>query len=206
MQLFDISMTISENMPVYNNQEERKPKITVSRDFTSGNAFESHIAMGMHTGTHIDAPLHMLPSGHTMEQYGLSRFINECTVLDLKHVNEKITAGDLRGKHIRPDTFVLLKTKNSFVDGFDQEFIYLAASGAEYLKELKVSGVGIDSLGIERSQPDHATHKILFGGGIIILEGLRLSAVEEGIYQLIALPLKLHDTEAAPARAILIKP
>ena len=206
MQLFDISMEISEDIPVYNNQAEGKPKITVIRDFASGNAFESHIAMGLHTGTHIDAPLHMLPFGHNMKQYELSNFITECIVLDLKDASEKITDEDLRGKNIEPGSFVLLKTKNSYVEGFDPEFVYLSVSGAEYLKELKVSGVGIDSLGIERSQPGHETHKVLLGSGIVILEGLRLSAVEEGVYQLIALPIKLQNTEAAPARAVLVKP
>lgn len=204
MQIFDISMTIDENMPVYKNRQDKKPKITVRKDFSSGTSYESHIDMDMHTGTHIDAPLHMIPQGNSIEKLEISKLITECIVLDFKYVNEKITDKDLHKKNIKPNTFVLLKTKNSFTKEFAENFIYLAESGAKYLKELGILGVGIDSLGIERNQPDHATHKVLFENGIIIIEGLRLSQVEEGTYRLIALPLKIRGTEAAPARVILL--
>lgn len=73
------------------------------------------------------------------------------------------------------------------------------------MKSLKISGVGIDSLGIERSQPGHETHKLLLGQGIIILEGLQLADIKEGAYKMLALPLKMHGTEAAPARVVLIE-
>ncbi|MPM69580.1 Kynurenine formamidase [bioreactor metagenome] len=87
----------------------------------------------------------------------------------------------------------------------EDKFIYLDKSGAEYLREKKVIGVGIDALGIERSQPDHGTHKALLGAGIVILEGLRLRDIEEDKYLLFAAPLRLVGAEAAPARALLIK-
>jgi arylformamidase len=205
MQIYDISMSIDENIAVYGNQQDKKPVLTVSKDYTSGNYYETRIDMDMHTGTHIDAPLHMLQGGHTMEGYDIARFVTECIVLDLTKAVGKITAADLRGKEIKPGAFILLKTKNSAGPGYDPEFVYLEASGARYLKELGISGVGIDSLGIERAQPGHETHKTLLGSGIVILEGLRLSGIEEGAYQLIALPLKICGTEAAPARAILMR-
>ncbi len=205
MQIYDISMLIEEDMPTYKNMQDKKPRISVIKDFTSGNIYESHIEMDMHTGTHIDSPMHMLPWGHSIDKTDISKLVTECAVLDLTHVEEKITADDLRKKDIKADSFVLLKTGNSFSGLFDPAFIYLASSGAEYLAKMKISGVGIDSLGIERSQPDHHTHKVLFEHGIIILEGLVLSKVEEGSYQLIALPLKIRGTEAAPARVILLK-
>lgn len=91
------------------------------------------------------------------------------------------------------------------VEDFDFEFVYLDKSGALYLKEKEIVGVGIDALGIERSQPDHETHKILLEAGIVILEGLRLKDVEEGEYFLYAAPLKIKGAEAAPTRAVLIK-
>jgi arylformamidase len=205
MKIYDISMAVGAGMPVYNDLPEKKPVITVTRDRSVGEVFESRIAMDMHTGTHIDAPLHMLPDGSTMDGMDPARLIAPCSVLDLGHVAGGITAADLEAKSIREGKFVLLKTRNSETDEFEKDFVYLAASGAEYLRQIRVAGVGTDALGIERSQPGHDTHKILFRSGIIIIEGLRLKGVPEGEYTLAALPLKIEGAEAAPARAILIE-
>lgn len=205
MKIIDISMAIDENIPVYKNKEEKKPEITVTSDFHAGAVYESALYMNLHTGTHIDMPLHMIPNGATSDKLDISKFITPCIVLDLTNVSDKISGEHLQLKKIPPDTFVLLKTKNSFTGKFDPEFIYLDSSGADYLKEQKVTGVGIDALGIERSQPNHETHKILFQSGIAIIEGLRLSDVPEGTYQLIALPLKINNVEALPARVVLIE-
>lgn len=88
---------------------------------------------------------------------------------------------------------------------FNFEFVYLDKSGAAYLKETGIRGVGIDTLGIERAQPNHETHKVLLNQNIIIIEGLRLEDIKEGEYTLYVLPLKIKNTEAAPSRAILIE-
>jgi arylformamidase len=204
MKLFDISMPVNENIPVYGNKPGKGPVITTVNNHETGSMHESIITMNLHTGTHIDAPLHMIKGGSTFETIDISRLITPCRVLDLTNVKERITADDLKAKDIQPGSFILLKTKNSYFDGFDPEFVYVDASGAEYLKEIGISGVGIDNLGIERAQPGHETHKTLMGSGIIILEGLRLADVSEGTYQLIALPIRMTGTEAAPARAVLI--
>lgn len=203
MKIIDISMTIHENMAVYKNKEEKKPGIITTSDFFTGSAFESELHMNLHTGTHIDMPLHMIPGGATSDNFDISTLITDCTVLDLTHVSDKISDTHLCKKEIPQNEFVLLKTRNSYLDSFNPEFIYLDASGANYLKELKVKGVGIDALGIERSQPGHETHKILFQNDITIIEGLRLSEVPEGTYRMIALPLKINNVEALPARVIL---
>lgn len=203
MKIIDISMAIHENMAVYKNKEEKKPHIITKSDFSTGSAFESELHMNLHTGTHIDMPLHMIPNGATSDNFDISNLISDCTVIDLTQVTDKISDVHLQYKEIQQNGFVLLKTKNSFTDRFNPEFIYLDASGANYLKDLKVKGVGIDALGIERSQPGHETHKILFQNGITIIEGLRLSDVSEGSYRMIALPIKLNNVEALPARVIL---
>lgn len=203
MKIIDVSMSIDEKMPVYKNKEEKKPKLTVSSDFSTGSYYESELCMNLHTGTHIDMPLHMIPSGDSSDKLELSRYITGCTVLDLTHVQGKISDMDLKEKIFPPNTFILLKTRNSFSDSFDPEFIYLDASGARYLKERQAIGVGIDALGIERAQPGHETHKILLQNGIAIIEGLRLAEAAEGMYSMIALPLCINGVEALPARVIL---
>ncbi|SFQ94798.1 cyclase family protein [Desulfoscipio geothermicus] len=205
MKIYDISMTIHPEMPVYKNKAEKRPVLTFISDFTTTNSCESRIQMDMHTGTHVDAPLHMLPGGGTIENIDLRKVVTCCKVLDLTGAAEKITRSDLAVKDIEPGDFVLMKTRNSFVDRFDFEFVYLDKDGAAYLRDRGVAGVGIDALGIERNQPGHDSHKILFAAGIIVLEGLRLGEVEEGRYFLCALPLKIQGAESAPARAVLVE-
>ncbi len=205
MKLYDISMKVDENIPVYKNKDENRPKITVMNDFTTSSSYASVISMNMHTGTHIDAPLHMIEGGATFETIDINKLVTNCTVFDLTAVTDRITAEDLKAKDIKPGSFILLKTRNSFVEGFDDNFVFVDKTGAEYLKNLQITGVGIDSLGIERAQPGHETHKILMGHGIIILEGLRLADITEGAYKMAALPLKLYGTEASPARVVLIE-
>ncbi len=203
MKIYDISMTIEEGMQVYKNREEKRPRIIVERDFKSGSTYESRLEFNLHTGSHIDAPLHMLENGETIASYALERLITPCKVFDFRGF-KKISDEELKTKEIKENDFILFKTDNSFKEEFDFEFTYLTESGAFYLKEKKISGVGIDALGIERDQANHGTHKTLLGEGIIILEGLNLNKVLEGNYLLIALPLKIANVEAAPVRAVLL--
>lgn len=202
--IYDISMPVSYSMPVYKAKEEKRPRLKVDNDFNSGSVYESRIEMNLHTGTHLDRTLHMIPGGSTIETLDLSRVITDCRVLDLTKVNGKITANDLSGMEIIEGDFLLLKTKNSYEDILETDFIYLDYSGAQYLAEKKIIGVGIDSLGIERAQPEHETHLTLMRAGIQILEGLRLSDIKAGEYFLFAAPINILGAEAAPVRAILM--
>lgn len=204
MKIFDISMNIHPDMAVYNNSEEKKPNISVQKDFTTGKYYESVLEMNLHTGTHLDAPLHMIEKGDTLDNLDLSKVITKCKVIDLTHLEERISANDLNNREIKREDFIIFKTKNSFTEGFDKNFVYLDTSGAQYLKNAGIKGVGIDSLGIERSQPDHSTHITLLSSGIVILEGLRLADVPEGEYLLFAAPIKINGVEAAPVRAVLV--
>lgn len=204
MKVIDISMEIHESMQVYKNKDEKRPSIEgINRLHVSGS-YETLLTMNLHTGSHIDAPLHMEEDGATMETYDLKRFVTTCKVLDFTWVTSSITAEDLMNYTIEKGDTLLFKTKNSNDDVFNPAFIYLTNEGAKYLSEFELNGVGIDGLGIERGQANHDSHKYLFDKGTFILEGLRLKNVEQGIYQLIALPLKIRNVEAAPVRAILI--
>jgi arylformamidase len=208
VKLYDVSMTIHQGIAVYKNNEGKRPILEITRDFGEGGARESKLTIELHTGTHIDAPLHFVPGGHTVDKYDPAQFIRPCRVLDLTDAETKITRSHLVRKDIAEGDFVLLKTLNSLdnPDQFNPEFVFLAFDGAGYLIERKVSGVGIDALGIERSQPGHETHKSLLGAGIPIIEGLRLADVPEGEYMMSALPLKIRGAEASPARVVLWKP
>ena len=84
MKIYDISMTIEEGMQVYKNREEKRPRIIVERDFKSGSTYESRLEFNLHTGSHIDAPLHMLENGETIASYALERLITPCKVFDFR--------------------------------------------------------------------------------------------------------------------------
>jgi len=205
MKIYDISMEIHENMPVYNNLEEKKPKIEVKRDFETSNGYESKIEMDMHTGTHLDMPLHMIEGGKTLDYLDLYKVVTKCKVFDFTDVDSMITQKELESKKIEEGDFIILKTNNAFADDVDFEFIYLEKSGAKYLADKNIKGVGIDALGIERSQKDHATHNTILEKDIVIVEGLSLRDVKEGEYLFIGAPLKIKGVEAAPLRALLIE-
>jgi arylformamidase len=202
MKIYDITMPIYEGMAVYKNKPEKQPVIET---VTSGYVSESKIHLDVHTGTHVDAPLHMVEGGPTMETIPVERLVGRCRVLDLTHVEDGICAKDLEGAPVGKGDFVLFKTKNSADQDFNFDFIYLKEDAAKLLVDLGVHGVGIDALGVERSQPGHPTHKALFGGDVIVIEGLRLQEVPEGEYFMVAAPIMLMSTDAAPARVILIE-
>jgi len=198
-------MTIEKKMGVYKNKEEKRPVIRYERKIPKDSINESSMYMNLHTGTHIDAPYHVDDMGATIDVIDLNNLITKCRVLDLTKIVGGITKDDLMNKNIQSGEFILLKTKNSFTEEFEPDFVYVEKSGAEYLAERNIIGVAIDSFGIERAQPDHETHKILFNKGIIIIEGVRLKEIVEEEYFMCALPLKIKGVDGAPARIVLIK-
>ncbi|PWU66898.1 cyclase family protein [Gracilibacillus dipsosauri] len=204
MKFYDISMTIHPEMQVWENIQAIKPHFDRN---TSGYVTSTTMELNLHSGTHIDAPLHMLNDGDTFESISLEKLIRKVKVLDLTNAKDGISRTDLEAHSIFEDDFLLLKTKNSSFakNEFDFDFIYLKEDGADYLIQKQVAGVGIDTLGIERSQEGNPTHRKLFTEEIIIMEGLRLAEVTPGEYLMVAAPLKLIDTEAAPARVLLFE-
>ncbi len=206
MKIHDISMRIHTGMAVYKNNAEKKPTVEILRDHeVEYGTRESRLSIELHTGTHMDAPLHMIKGGQDSTFFKVEDMVVPCRVLDLTHVDDRISQSDLVGEDIQADEFLLLKTKNSLDEGFNPDFVFLDQTGAKYLADCGIRGVGTDSLGIERSQPNHATHQILLGQGIHILEGLRLKEIIPGRYTLIAAPLNIAGVEAAPVRALLME-
>ena len=203
--IYDITMTIHPEMMVYKNKPEKKVKIKQVNFFEKEGHYESEINFNLHTGTHIDYPLHMIKGGDNSRKENLNALIGPAKVFDLTNVEDKITYEDIKNFKIEKDDFIIFKTKNSFDKEFNNDFIFVSETAAAYLVEKKVRGVGIDALGIERSQVGYPTHKLLLSNNIIILEGAMLSDVPEDDYTLYCLPLKVTNVEAAPVRAILIK-
>ncbi len=207
MKVIDISWPISTATTGY--KDAKIVAFEEVKNFSKDGMRETNIRLSSHTGTHIDAPAHFLKDGKTIDQLHLDRFIGTCKVLDITNVAEDITRNRLaeHESEIDQHDIILLKTTNSAkspTEKFSPHFIYLESSGADYLKEKNIKAVGIDYLGIERSQPGHPTHEILMHADIGIIEGLRLGHVDAGKYFLVCLPLYTIGLEAAPVRAVLI--
>ncbi|MFC5702834.1 cyclase family protein [Cohnella faecalis] len=202
--IIDISMTIEESMQVWKGYEHKKPKITNVQNHDQGKPHESRLDMDVHCGTHVDAPLHMLAGGATIETVTLEQLVGPARVLDLTHVVDHITKEDLLPFAIQRGERILFKTSSSLREDFDLNFPFLREDGAAYLAEIGPILVGTDALGIERAQAEYPTHRSLMRKDIIIVEGLRLKHVEPGNYNLVIAPLKLTGIDAAPARAFLM--
>ncbi len=166
---------------------------------------------GTHTGTHLDAPLHFVADGNSVESLDLNVLVGPAQVVEI-FGRDQITAADLEGAGIAPQTErVLLKTDNTRLgrkgDGvFHKDYVGLAPSGAQWLVARGVRLVGIDYLSIGPYGPVNVeTHRIVLGAGMVVVESLVLDDIKAGEYTLIALPPKFGGLEGSPCRALLVE-
>jgi arylformamidase len=169
----------------------------------------SKLTMSAHTGTHMDAALHFVPGGTPLDAMPLSATIGPARVLEIRAA-EAVHVAELHGQRIRRGERVLLKTRNSArcweQDEFVEDFVYIAEDAAQYLAARRVRTVGVDYLSVGGYRRDgYETHVALLRAGIWIIEGLNLSGVRAGSYELICLPLRMEGADGGPARAILRK-
>jgi arylformamidase len=170
----------------------------------------TQLSLSAHTGTHMDAPRHFIAKGRTMESLPLDAVVGPCRVIAIKHPSA-ITVEELRPHKIKDGERILFKTRNSSrswklakTGTFDKNFVYIPAETARYLVERGVRTVGVDYLSVGGWQKDGVEcHQILLGAEIWIIEGLDLSKIKPGVYDLVCLPLKILGADGAPARAIL---
>lgn len=171
----------------------------------------SRWSMSAHTGTHMDARMHFIPGGWSMESLDLARCVGPCRVVDLTETSGDVGREDLEERQVAGTARLLLKTRNSeerFLerDGFDEGYVAISKEAAEYLVEIGVETIGVDYLSVEPFEDgDFNTHHALLGADVLILEGLNLAGVEPGEYLLVCLPLKLEGSDGSPARAVLIR-
>lgn len=204
--IYDVSMTIHPGMMVWKGYEKKKAHFSIDSDFQTGTVHETRVSLNVHTGTHLDAPLHVFEDGATIDSIPPERLIGPARVVDFTNVTPSIGKEHLASLDLQKGEWLLIKTRDSFneTDDFDREFVFLNAEGAAYLAETGINGVAIDALGIERDQQGYPTHKALFNADILIAEGVRLKDVPEGRYTFVLAPLKLTGVDGAPARAFLL--
>lgn len=166
------------------------------------------MSIGLHTGTHIDAPLHFIDDGASIDEMPLSHFIGDARVI---YVDTKgcITLEHIKDKGIKRNDIVLFKTCNSEIEEsepFFKDYVYLEIKAAKFLVEIGVKTVGIDYLSVDSFyDKDVKVHKLLLSNNIAIIETINLKGVAEGIYFISCLPLKMGGVEASPCRCIIVK-
>jgi arylformamidase len=202
----DITVSIRNGMPYW--PDNPPPRIERMMDLERGDdATVSTLVVGSHTGTHMDAPLHFIEGGQGLEDMPLTATIGECRVIDINHP-EIITVDELKKHRIASGERVLFKTNNSAQGWPDRkfltQFVYLSTEAARWLVAQRVWTIGVDYLsigGYEKNGPE--VHRVLLEAGVWIIEGLDLSRVQAGRYDLICLPLKFDHSDGAPARAVI---
>jgi len=182
--------------------------IPVARIADGAIANGSRLQIGTHSGTHIDAPWHFNDAGKRIHEIPLERLIGYAYVADLRGY-PAITAEALQAADIPPTTTrLLIKTDNSarwaHEIEFNKDHVALTRDAAEWLIRRAIDVVGIDYLSIEQfGVPKPEVHHLLCGAGKVIIEGLNLSGVEAGEYELLCMPLLIENADGAPARVAL---
>lgn len=182
---------------------------TAARSRARGDPVEvSSLTLGSHTGTHVDVPVHFLEGGADLDGVPVAAFVGPAVVVDARGLRA-ITAADITELVPRGARRVLFRTDNSdrWGDGrFVEDYVYLTGDGAQALVERGFVLVGIDYLSVEKfGAAEPLAHLTLLSAGVMILEGLDLSAAPAGRYFLVALPLRLAGGDGSPVRAVLLE-
>jgi arylformamidase len=194
----DVSYPLSRDMLYWPN-DPITPHIDWIYQPAKGHAVTmAQININVHNGTHVDAPRHFDPNGTPVDEMPLDTIMGPVRVIEIKDTES-----------IKPEELILFKTINSSyykLDKFVEDFVYISTEAARFLRDKKVSVVGLDYFAIG-SFLDHENlvevHKTLVGNGIWVIETIDLSAVQAGQYEIICLPIKLTQGDGAPARVIL---
>jgi arylformamidase len=205
-QWIDISVPLHDGMVHW--PDNPPVKIEQMMDIDRGDtANVSMMSLGVHTGTHVDSPRHFLRDGVGVHLAPFTALIGPARVIEIADP-ESVKVDELRRHDIQRGERILFKTRNSprcwQTDDFIEDFVYVSQAAARYLASLQVQTVGVDYLSVGGYTADGLeTHQALLTEGIWIIEGLNLTGVRPGIYELICLPLKIVESDGAPARAVL---
>jgi len=208
LKIHDISVLLHNGIPTWPG--DPKFSMSLASSIAKGNVVNlTRLDMGAHTGTHMDAPCHFLRDGSGIDELPLEVLIGPCRVFDLSDMTGHISPEVLKTCDLNGVTRVLFKTRNSrhWANGdeeFDKEFVAITGDAAAQLVHQGIQLVGVDYLSVEAfGSKQHPTHDTLLEARVVIIEGLNLSEVTAGDYELIALPIKLKGSDGAPARVVL---
>lgn len=207
----DVTATLDPaRTPVY--EGDAPMKFDFLKDMRKGDILTLSVySLGAHSGTHIDAPMHFVAAGASIDQVALDALIGPARVIEIADSVQAIDAGELNRHEWRGAQRVLFRTRSTlrgWMDSaqFHRDFTYIAPDAAQLLADAGVLLVGVDYISAEQfGAAAPVTHRILLGRGIPVVEGLDLRPVQAGDYDVIVLPLKVAGHEGAPSRAIVRK-
>lgn len=222
--IIDITVPISSFTPIFPGDPE--PSIERICTLEKEDCAVSRLSFGSHTGTHVDAPSHILKDGLSVDRLDIESLMGKAVVLDFSRRNEALTSSILDKayndqKISESASILLLKTKASFrteknpeISGFQggkpdkekefEESAYLNTGAAIWILQQGFKTVGVDSFSVDSFASENLpVHHTLLSNNINIVESLDLSSVEAGMYFFLCLPLKIEGCDGAPARALL---
>ncbi len=211
MNVIDLTQVIHSDMPVFPGTEQ--PIFEKANTLEKDGFREAKITMYSHTGTHIDAPAHMLSDGPYLDDLEINKFIGKATILDFS--NENIDIIEIKNlkryeEKIENAEFVLIKTGwNKFwgKQSYYEDFPALSEEAAKWISEFNLKGIGIDAISIDKMKSTtFEVHKTLMSKSIIIIENLtNLESINSDYFILSILPLKNKNADGSPVRAIAIE-
>ena len=207
MPIYDVTVPIRSGMPIY--EGDPPVKIEAASSLASGDSANvSFLHLGAHTGTHVDAPAHFIEGAAKIDSLSLDILIGPARLIHVAEDRTEIDSEFLSSCDLENVERIIFRTRNSgfWESGFRKDFTHLLPEAAEMLVNRGVKLVGTDYLSIEKFHSGHHhTHIALLSRGVVIVEGLNLSAVPAGDYELICLPLKIAEGagDGAPARVVL---
>ena len=210
MKIIDVSMPIDNNTVCY--PSNTPVEVTAERSFAQGDGINvTDITCCTHSGTHVDSARHHYDDLPGVEGLNWGGLVGRAYVVDLYRTEKSVSKEDIDFiKALKPFDILYLKTQNSYQDQcwekFDQNYIYIDESAAEFIVRQGIKGVALDALAVERFGAKEAkTHKILLkNNAVVVIEGVDLRGVKEGYYFSACLPMKIMGSDGAPARTILI--
>ena len=205
MKIFDVTVPISKDMPVYPGDPAVKIERKATIDKKEAKYNLSRYSFSSHVGTHVDAPFHFIANGQTVDQLPLEILIGRTRVVEV--TAPRIDEVALKEFTFTADARLLFKTRNSYLwsqPRFVEDYVYITPGAARVLVNEGIKLVGIDYLSVEQYGSDtFETHLTLLKADTLIIEGLDLREVEPGDYEMICLPMKFQGGDGSPARVIL---
>ncbi|SHO48971.1 cyclase family protein [Desulfopila aestuarii] len=209
MKIFDLTHPIQSGMPVFPGTES--PEILTACTVEEHGFLEKKINMYSHTGTHIDAPAHMLADGFTLDQFSVEKFIGRACIYRHTTRSTRIAIEHLQDltDQLHAADFLLIGT------GWDRywgqpeyfaDFPVLDSATAKWLLQFQLKGIGLDVISADAmDSQEFPVHFTLLGHGLVIIENLtNITMLPDGICSFQCFPLKLRDADGSPVRAVVI--
>jgi len=210
--VYDVTLPLRPAMPIWPGDPPVRIQPVILSD--EKGAQVSELVLGSHSGTHVDAPAHLLASGRGVDELDLEAllgpawviYLPETAAITVKDLSAAVAAHGLDPDDLPPR--LLLKTRNSdraILSGdFTPDYVSLTVPAAHWLMAQGMVLLGIDALSVDPfDDPLCPVHHILLAHGVVIVEGLDLRGVTAGPYDLVCLPLRIPGGDGAPARVLL---